>query len=178
MLHLLWDCPAVKSLWLDAISYMSSSFKVKFPICPITCLLGKRPGNTPGVTVDWLWTLGCLTIKRLVVMNWKVRKPGCFLRESWLGQFLDLLNMERAACLLKDFDKCMEDYIKVWKRTVSTTALWIDLLVFLFFYMSTRWHSCKNTPPFLFFFLPSLCVLSCMYVWFVCMLSYCKIKKF
>ena len=93
--------------------YMSSSFKVKFPICPITCLLGKRPGNSPGVTVDRLWTLGCLTIKRLVLMNWKVRKPGCFTRDSWRGEFLDLLNMERAACLT---------LIKVWKttRTMST----------------------------------------------------------
>ena len=110
LLHLLWDCPAVKSLWLDAISYMSSLFKVKFPICPTTCLLGKRPVNTPGITVDRLWTLGCLTITILILMNWKVCKPGCFTRESWLGECLDLLNMERAACLLKDFDQNLDDH--------------------------------------------------------------------
>ena len=43
-------------------------------------------------------------------MNWKVCKLGCFRRESWLGEFLDLLNMEWAACLLKNIDKNMEDH--------------------------------------------------------------------
>ncbi|KAF3834269.1 hypothetical protein F7725_025473 [Dissostichus mawsoni] len=32
------------------------------------------------------------------------RKPACFTRDSWLREYLDLLNMERAASLLGDFE--------------------------------------------------------------------------
>ncbi|KAI9536314.1 Zinc finger SWIM domain-containing protein 8, partial [Dissostichus eleginoides] len=40
----------------------------------------------------------------------KERKPACFTRDSWLREYLDLLNMERAASLLGDFEGRQEDH--------------------------------------------------------------------
>ncbi|KAF3836212.1 hypothetical protein F7725_028770 [Dissostichus mawsoni] len=89
---------------------MSESLKVNFPTCPIACLLGLKPDGNFARTADRLWTLGCLATKRLVLLNWKERKPACFTRDSWLREYLDLLNMERAASLLGDFEGRQEDY--------------------------------------------------------------------
>ncbi|KAF3858942.1 hypothetical protein F7725_012143 [Dissostichus mawsoni] len=91
-------------LWSEVISLMSESLKVNFPTCPIACLLGHKPDGNVARTADRLWTLGCLATKRLVLLNWKERKPACFTRDSWLREYLDLLNMERAASLLGDFE--------------------------------------------------------------------------
>ena len=41
--------------------------------------------------------LACLSTKRLVLMNWKVRKPNCFNFNRWLEDFLNILSMEEAA---------------------------------------------------------------------------------
>ena len=52
-----------------------------------------------GAIAYWMWNLGCLSIKRLI-LNCKEQKPACFSRDSWLGEYMDLLNMESASNLL------------------------------------------------------------------------------
>lgn len=37
-------------------------------------------------------------------MNWKIRKPDCYNKYIWMKEFLDLLSMESAALILKDYD--------------------------------------------------------------------------
>ncbi|KAF3848865.1 hypothetical protein F7725_015362 [Dissostichus mawsoni] len=59
-----------------------------------------QPAGNVARSADRLWTLGCLATKRLVLLNWKERKPACFTRDSWLREYLDLLNM--SAALLSD----------------------------------------------------------------------------
>ncbi|KAI9523184.1 hypothetical protein NQZ68_030533 [Dissostichus eleginoides] len=75
-------------------------------------LEGLKPDGNVARAADRLWTLGRLATRRLVLLNWKERKPACFTRDSWLREYLDLLNMERAASLLGDFEARQEDYGK------------------------------------------------------------------
>ena len=100
LLHLLWECPAVKTLWSEVIAFMSESLNVNLPVGPNICLLGLKPDNVVGRTAVQRWTLGCLATKRLILLNWKERKPACFTKESWLRDYKELLSMERAASLL------------------------------------------------------------------------------
>ena len=82
-------------------------------------VLGQGLEGDLGQTINRLWSLGCLTTKRIILRNWKERKRNCFLKDTWVGQFLDLLNMERAACLLKDFDKRLEGYWDIVRQHLS-----------------------------------------------------------
>ena len=79
---------------------MSESINVNLPVGPNICLLGLKPDNVVGRTAVQRWTLGCLATKRLILLNWKERKPACFTKESWLRDYKELLSMERAASLL------------------------------------------------------------------------------
>ncbi len=89
---------------------MSKFFNVNFLICRISCLLGLKSDIDAGATVQRLWTVDCLSMKRLIPLNWRERQPACLSRDSWLKEHQDLLNMEMAACLLKDFEKSLTDH--------------------------------------------------------------------
>ena len=102
LLHLLWECPAVKTLWLDVISFLSESLDVNIPVGPNICLLGLKPENVVGRAAVQSWTLGCLATKRLILLNWKERKTDCFSKETWLRGYKDLMCMERAASMLEN----------------------------------------------------------------------------
>ncbi len=86
---------------------MSEILNVNFPVCPVTCLLGLRLDNVCPA-IYRLWHLCGLSVKRLILMNWKEWKKVCFSRDSWLGEFLDLLNIESAAKVLMDYDKGLD----------------------------------------------------------------------
>ena len=58
--------------------------------------------ETVDVTAQRLLKLAFLSVKRIILMNWKVRKPGCFCLHQWLKDFVDLIMMERAAGFLQD----------------------------------------------------------------------------
>lgn len=58
----------------------------------------KKTDNIVGATVDGLKILGCLSTKRLIILNWKEHKQACFSRDAWLEEYLDLLNLEQLAC--------------------------------------------------------------------------------
>ena len=109
LFHLIWECPDVVTFWSMVVSTMSEFFRVTFLVCPLACIVGQAPEGVRDRTIKRLWSLGCLTAKRIILRNWKERKQGCFSKDGWLGEYLDLLNMERAACLLKDFDKRLDN---------------------------------------------------------------------
>lgn len=77
LLHLLRDCPAVKTLWLEVKSLNVRVFR------NVACWLDQSPDNDVGVTVDWLWTLCCLSTKRLILLSWKKREPASFSKDAW-----------------------------------------------------------------------------------------------
>lgn len=110
LFHPLWECPDVSHFWSMVVSTMSVFLGVTLLVCPLACVLGQAPQGNHGSIINRLWSLGCLTTKRIILRNWKERKKDCFQKDSWVREYLDLLNMERAACLLKDFDKRMEGH--------------------------------------------------------------------
>lgn len=59
----------------------------------------------------------------LILMNWKERKPPCFSVDRWLEDYLDLLNMERAACLLKDFDKGLSGHWDIVRNYLDSSKI-------------------------------------------------------
>ena len=101
LLHLLWDCPAVKTFWLGITKVLTDVFKVHVPVCPITCLLGQSLEHVKSRSTHYFMNLGFLSAKRIILMNWKQHKPS-FL--EWISDYLDLLSMECASNLLFDYD--------------------------------------------------------------------------
>ena len=102
LIHQLWQCPAVQSFWKGIIYNLSSFLNVRIPLCPLTCLLGSRVENIESTVTQRIIALAFLSAKRIILINWKIRKPNCFSIENWLTDFLDLLSMERAASALND----------------------------------------------------------------------------
>ena len=102
LVHQLWECPAVTKLWSEVIAYMSEYLNVSLSKCPRACILGLKPDNITSGSAHRLWTLACLATKRLILLNWKERKPACFSKEFWQRDFQNLLDMERATSLLGD----------------------------------------------------------------------------
>uniref|UniRef100_A0A8C4I002 Uncharacterized protein n=1 Tax=Dicentrarchus labrax TaxID=13489 RepID=A0A8C4I002_DICLA len=42
LLHMLWHCPVIESLWREVAHFLSGILKVDLQLSPITCLLGAR----------------------------------------------------------------------------------------------------------------------------------------
>ena len=78
LFNLLWECPDVFSFWSMVVSIMS---EVTLPVCPRACVLGQGLEGDLGPTINRIWSLGCLTTKRILLRNWKERKRNCFLKD-------------------------------------------------------------------------------------------------
>lgn len=104
LFHLLWEWPAVQTLWSEIHAIMTQILDVTFTLSPTVCNLGCKPDKTTSPIINCLWVLGCLLVKRLILCNWKERNLAYFSKEVCLEEYLDLLNMERAATFMKDFD--------------------------------------------------------------------------
>lgn len=53
---------------------------------------------------DRIIALAFLSVKGIVMMNWKLHKANGFSIVSWLKVFMDLLWLERAASALIEYD--------------------------------------------------------------------------
>ena len=118
LLHMLWHCPVIESLWREVALFLSGILKVDLQLSPKTCLLGARVENIQSNKHQRVVALACLSTKRMILMNWKVRKPSCFSRDRWLEEFLFLLSMERATSILEELDE-------------DTSELWVSIRFFL-----------------------------------------------
>lgn len=116
----------------------------------------KNHDNITSGMITCLWALGCLSVKRLILLNWK---RACFLKESRLEDYLDSLNVERAASLLKDVDKCLSGHWAESKCAVYLQHTWLcimELFVPVYFFHLRCGCFCKDgrsllyyTPEFL-----------------------------
>ncbi|KAL7397330.1 hypothetical protein ABVT39_020256 [Epinephelus coioides] len=77
---------------------------VKIPLCPSVCLLGTRIESIQSKLTHHIIALAFMSVKRIILMNWKSHKPNCFNIDNWLKDFLNLLSMERAASTLFEYD--------------------------------------------------------------------------
>ena len=102
LMHQLWHCPEVRKFWLNVKEVLCNLFDVKFQLCPTVGLLGSKIEGVTSKAFQHLIALAFLSVKRTILINWKVRKPNCFSIDSWLKDYLDLIAMEDAALALKD----------------------------------------------------------------------------
>uniref|UniRef100_A0A8C9YFL0 Reverse transcriptase zinc-binding domain-containing protein n=1 Tax=Sander lucioperca TaxID=283035 RepID=A0A8C9YFL0_SANLU len=63
LIHLMWQCPAVKSFWKEVISRLSSILIVKIPLCPLICLLGSKVDNIQSTRIQCIIALAFLSVK-------------------------------------------------------------------------------------------------------------------
>lgn len=105
LLHLLWNCPAIKLFWTEVVRVMSEILNIAIPLCPRICLLGGKLESVRDGKMQKIIALAYLAVKRIILLNWKVRKPICFNKETWLLDFLELLSMERAVASLHEYDQ-------------------------------------------------------------------------
>ncbi|KAF3852923.1 hypothetical protein F7725_006278, partial [Dissostichus mawsoni] len=75
---------------------LAEILNIEILLTPATCLLGSPLNGITSTFASKLIALACLSTKRLVLMNWKVRKPNCFNLNRWLEDFLNILSMEEA----------------------------------------------------------------------------------
>ena len=102
LIHQLWECSEVKMFWLRVKECLFSLFDIRLHLCPSACLLGSKIDEVCSKEVQDLIGLAFLSVKRIILMNWKVRKPNCFDVDRWLEDFLDLVSMEQAALFLQE----------------------------------------------------------------------------
>merc|ERR1712131_19897 len=94
-----------KQMWIRVKEYLCSLFKINFQLSPAMCLLGCQiEGVELSKELQYLLGLAFLSVKRLILLNWKVRKPNCFDMNIWMRDFLDLASMEQAATTLQEID--------------------------------------------------------------------------
>ncbi len=56
-------------------------------LCPEVCLLGVKMDGVKSGVIQQLLILAFLSVKRVILMIWKVRKPKCFCLNHWLKDF-------------------------------------------------------------------------------------------
>lgn len=59
------------------------------------CVLANTIDNL-SKPIQRLVTLGFMSVKRIILKNWKIRKPECFYIQNWVKDFINLLSMESA----------------------------------------------------------------------------------
>lgn len=77
LVHSLWLCPAVKVLWDVVRDTPSKILNIDVTLSLATCLLGVQPTGINSVAHK-IVAFACLTTKRMILMNRKGRRPGCF----------------------------------------------------------------------------------------------------
>lgn len=71
---------------------------------PSVCLLGMRVENIQSTLSQQIIALAFLSVKQIILMNWKSPQPNCFNIDIWLKYFIDLLLMEQTATALSQYD--------------------------------------------------------------------------
>ena len=97
LIHLLWQCPQIKQFWAGVQNILCTILRVNVSICPEVCLLGLKLDGIESKALQHLLSLAFLSVKRIILMNWKIRKLNCFCLDQWLKDFIDLIMMEQAA---------------------------------------------------------------------------------
>ena len=105
LIHLMWYCPKVNIIRKDLIYNLSYILKVKIALCPLICLFGRRAANIEATLMQHIIALAFMSVKRIIMMNWKVQKPNCFNTDNWLKDFMDLLSKEHSTSFLNDLER-------------------------------------------------------------------------
>lgn len=105
LIHLLWQCPDVEAFWTKVKDLLCSIFQTNFQLSSGVAILGKKVEGVNSKITQKLIALACLSVKRTILINWKVRKPNCFQLEKWIEEYLELLSMEQAALALEDLGR-------------------------------------------------------------------------
>lgn len=119
LIHLLWFCPEVKKFWLNIEEFICKLFNVKFQLSPLICLLGNKAEEVKSNELQYLINLGFLSAKRIILMNWKVRKPNCFHIDGWVKDYMDLIAMEHAASFLQGVQYNYKDIMDLVRTAFS-----------------------------------------------------------
>lgn len=82
-IHLLWHCPDIQEFWLNIRDYFCKLFKINFPLDPAVGRLGKQIDGVTSRKLQYLLDFAFLSVKRTIIINWKVRKPNCFNIDNW-----------------------------------------------------------------------------------------------
>lgn len=64
-------------------------------------------GKENGKYTQRITTLTFLSVKRTILINWKICIPDCYNKHNRLKDVLDLLWMESTASTLKDYDNVL-----------------------------------------------------------------------
>ncbi len=83
LVHLLWHCPEINAFWLKVRDYLCTLFKINFPLCPVVGLLGNKIDQVTSKELQHLLDLAFLSVKQIIIINWKGRKLTCFKIDNW-----------------------------------------------------------------------------------------------
>lgn len=119
-IHQLWQCPEVKTFWIKVKDLLCQIFNMNLQLCPTIAILGKNVEGVKSKTTQKLIALAFLTVKRMLLINWKVRKPNCFLLDKWVGEYLELVSMEQAASALDLSKEQSNIFDLVWSALKQT----------------------------------------------------------
>lgn len=118
LFHMLWLCPAVELFWTDVCKLISVIIKVNLVPCPLMCLLGLRNIQIKTRSERKIIGLAFLIVKRMILCNWKIRKPNCFSIETWFSEFLHILGMEQVKQI-----KDIKESETIWKHVLGQIQL-------------------------------------------------------
>ena len=89
---------------------------MEISVDPVACLLGKRVAGLHNVGTQKIISLAYASTSRIILRNWKVRKPNCFSLDNWLSEFLEVVSMEGATSLLSYTNRAEEE---LWTKIKS-----------------------------------------------------------
>uniref|UniRef100_A0A667ZNP8 Reverse transcriptase domain-containing protein n=1 Tax=Myripristis murdjan TaxID=586833 RepID=A0A667ZNP8_9TELE len=123
LIHMLWHCPEIRKFWEGVQNTLCSIINDDVLMCPEVCLLGAKMDGVKSEEIQQLLTLAYLSVKRIILMNWKVRKPNCFCLNNWLKDFIELIMMERAASALQELVWCRPALYEKCPEMLDDSAL-------------------------------------------------------
>lgn len=119
---------------------------VCIPQRPDVRILGNMMDNIKPKTIHYIVYLALMSVKRKILMNWKIRKLDCYNIDNWLAEFLDLISMESTTSALGNYNKCLSfivskltGYCYVFYITLSSFYMLFISLFFVLAFILLDW---------------------------------------
>ncbi len=110
LIHMLYECDVVHSLWVVVIQYINNALKVELRENPALCILGILQRKTGLSQQLCLWVkLALATGNRVILRHWKSKEKISF--KEWRDELTKIASFEQ---LIYKINNKLDIFVKVW----------------------------------------------------------------
>ena len=97
-IHMMWECPTVKTFWEQIVKYLSKVLQKQIPCCPKLLLLNDDISLNLNIVQRRFWLAGSTAAKKMLALRWQA--PHSLPFNHWKQLLCDVVIMELSTARL------------------------------------------------------------------------------